>query len=148
MDELNIRKLEKGDEKDLVGLLKLYVEVFGDHDYPTDAGYLPALLENKAIMFVVAYSAGEVVGGLTAYVLPSIYGDYSDVYIFDMAVSTSHQRRGVGSQLLGFLKKYCRSIGVPDIFVQADAEDVHARDFYKKNGGAESDVRHYDFELS
>lgn len=148
MKHIKIRILKLGDEDDLGKLLGLYTEVFGEPNQPNNTNYLGALLERDEVLFFAAYKSGALVGGLTAYLLPSIYGDYSELYIYDFAVSTTHQRQGMGSQLLDFLKEYSKKINVRNIFVQADAEDTHARDFYKKNGGIEEDVRHFDFKVT
>lgn len=114
---------------------------------PNDMNYLTAILQKDNTVFVAAYLNHELVGGLTAHVLPSIYGKFSELYIYDMAVSRAHQRHGIGSQMLEFVKSYCRENGIIDLFVQADTVDTGARNFYKKNGGVEEDVRHYDFKI-
>jgi aminoglycoside 3-N-acetyltransferase I len=147
MDNIRITKLKPGDENKLKQLLDLYIEVFGEPDYPKSLDYLPALLQRPTVIFIIAEEGDEVIGGLTAHVLPSVYGDYSEIYMYDLAVTKKHQRHGVGSKLLASLKDFGKSSGVTEVFVQADTPDTEARNFYIKNGGIEEDVRHYGFPV-
>lgn len=145
--DLSIRILRPGDEKELQQLLQLYIDVFKDRSLPKDTDYLSAILQQVNTIFVAAELQGELVGGITAHILPSIYGKFKELYIYDMAVSEAYQRQGIGSQMLNFVKEYCKANGIIDLFVQADTVDTGARNFYKKNGGVEEDVRHYDFKI-
>jgi aminoglycoside 3-N-acetyltransferase I len=148
MDYLSIRVLKPGDEKDLQRLLRLYIDVFGDRSMPKTIDYLATILQQDNTLFVVAYLNSDLVGGITAHILPSIYGNSNELYIYDMAVSQQHQRHGIGSKMLDFVKSYSKDHGIIDLFVQANAVDTGARNFYKKNGGLEEDVRHYDFRIN
>lgn len=147
MDTLSFRKLEPRDASLLKDLLALYVAVSGDQTLPTDTSYLDRLIRHPATQFFVGLQHDRVVAGATAYTLPSIYGDFDELYIYDMAVNADLQQQGIGSGLLEYKKQYAKQHRVKTVFVQADTEDNHARNFYKKNGGVEEDVRHYDFEI-
>jgi aminoglycoside 3-N-acetyltransferase I len=148
MDYLSIRLLKPGDEKDLQRLLELYIDVFGDRSMPKEMDYLAAILQQDNTLFFATFLNGELVGGITAHILPSIYGNFNELYIYDMAVTQSYQRHGIGSQMIDYVKAYSKDHGIIDMFVQADTVDTGARKFYKKNGGVEEDVRHYDFKIS
>ena len=147
MDDLSIRTLSHGDEHTLDLLLHLYISVFGEPGYPENTDHLSPLLQNESVLFVVALMSEKLVGGVTGYLLPSLYGGYHELYIYDMAVSIDFQHRGIGSRLLDYLKAYCKSAGVHEMYVQADAPDLEARQFYKKNDGTESDVFQYNFRI-
>lgn len=114
---------------------------------PISDKYLQKLLDGEAVLFFVAKQGNTILGGATAYRLPSLYGERDELYMYDMAVDDTFQRIGIGSGLLGFIKEYCQNENIKDLYVQADTLDTHARNFYKKNGGVEIDVRHYDFSL-
>ena len=147
MNDISYNKLGAGNIAELRSLLELYVKVFGDQHLPEDTTYLNELINAEQTFFFVAQREGHILGGATAYVLPSIYGAYNELYIYDMAVETEYQHQGIGSELLTYIKTYAKGMRVQTIYVQADAEDREARNFYLKNGGIEEDVRHYDFEL-
>jgi aminoglycoside 3-N-acetyltransferase I len=86
-----------------------------------------------------------VVGGLTAHILPSYYSSSSEVYLYDLAVKTSFQRKGIGKKLLLALTAYCRENNYKAFFVQADEADSHALEFYSATGGSPEKVVHFNY---
>ena len=142
------KKLKIEDLGYLTELIKVYEEVFEMKNFtlPT-AQYLQSLLEKETVIFYVAVIDKKVVGGLTAHVLPSTYFTSSEVYIYDLAVETEFQRKGIGRHLIKSLKEYCVSLGLKEVFVQADLEDRHAIDFYRATGGIAESVVHFSYKL-
>jgi ribosomal protein S18 acetylase RimI-like enzyme len=127
----------------------LYEEVFEMTDFKMPpAAYLQTLLEKEHIIFYVALADEEVIGGLTAYVLNSVYFAAAEIYIYDLAIEKAHQRRGIGTRLIAELKNYCAQLGHKEVFVQADLEDQHAVDFYHKTGGLPENVIHFSYALT
>lgn len=138
MDDKTIKykRLERDDLNCLTALTNLYNRVFDMKGFMHPGQpYLKGLLDRENIIFYVALSGGEVVAGLTAYILPSVYFPTNEAYIYDLAVKTSLQRQGIGTQLMAAFKNYCKEQGYSEIFVQADFKDKHARGFYRSTGG-------------
>ncbi|MCA1624882.1 MAG: GNAT family N-acetyltransferase [Acidobacteria bacterium] len=106
--KIEYKKLEIGDLGCLTELVKLYEQVFEMEDFALPAAqYLQSLLEKETVIFYVAMIDKKVVGGLTAHVLPSTYFPSSEVYIYDLAVETKFQRKGIGRRLIRlFAAKY------------------------------------------
>jgi aminoglycoside 3-N-acetyltransferase I len=88
-----------------------------------------------------------VIGGLTAYILPSLYYPGSEAYLYDLAVAAPWKRQGIGTALLKALKEHGTPVDIKEIFVQADRPDQHAIDFYTPNGGIPGDVIHFSFAV-
>jgi ribosomal protein S18 acetylase RimI-like enzyme len=146
--KIEYKKLEIGDLSHLTELIKVYEEVFEMEDFTLpNAQYLQSLLEKETVIFYVAITDIKVVGGLTAHILPSTYFPSSEVYIYDLAVETDFQRKGIGRELINSLKEYCASMQLKEIFVQADLEDRHAIEFYQATGGIAESVVHFSYEL-
>jgi ribosomal protein S18 acetylase RimI-like enzyme len=146
--EIEYKKLEIEDLSCLTELIKLYEEVFEMEDFTLPAAqYLQSLLEKETVIFYAAIINNKVVGGLTAHILPSTYFPSSEVYIYDLAVETEFQRKGIGRQLINSLKEYCASLRLKEVFVQADLEDQHALDFYQATGGIAESVVHFSYKL-
>jgi aminoglycoside 3-N-acetyltransferase I len=100
-------------------------------------------------MVFVAVKENHVIGGLTAYSLDQYYCDRPLAYIYDLAVSKSYQRQGVGKKLIKNFKDYCLENGFEEIFVQADKVDSYALDFYRQtNITGEEQVVHFTYALS
>ncbi|WP_285058503.1 GNAT family N-acetyltransferase [Pedobacter ginsengisoli] len=147
--EIICHKLGATESAALKQLVQLYASVFEMEDFKIpDNDYLQSLLEKESISFFVATDAsGQVLGGLTAYMLPSVYYTACEVYIYDLAVDQQWQRKGIGRKLIDSLKQFCKGLGCRYIFVQADLEDQHAIDFYHATGGLREEVVHFDYRL-
>ena len=146
--EISVIKLGPGDSAKFGELLDVFAAVFEMNGFiqpPPD--YLEKLLLQDGLTVLTAIYQGSVVGGLTAYTLASVYSPSAEMYIYDLAIKTSFQRKGAGSLLLKELKDHCRRAGIKEIFVQADRPDQHAIDFYTKNGGSAEDVLHFSFPV-
>jgi len=143
-------KLIDADIEEFKNLLDVFRDVFewGDHDHP-DEGYLLRLLRDENLLVVVAKVGNEVVGGLTAYVLPGYEVARPSVYVHDLGVKKSFQGQGVGKSLIGHLLDHARNNDFHEIFVDAeqdDNEDVIA--FYRKTPfGSETKVLQYAIRL-
>ncbi|WP_375562657.1 GNAT family N-acetyltransferase [Bernardetia sp. OM2101] len=150
--KITYQKLTQQDLPLLKELIKIFEEVFEMEDFvlPND-NHLQSLLENERMVFFVAILEEErnkkVIGGLRAYILPSVYYASSEVYLYDLGVNPNFQRQGIGTKLMENIKEYSKNLGYKELFVQADLEDNHAIDFYKKTGGKAADVIHFSYEL-
>ncbi|MDD4971678.1 MAG: GNAT family N-acetyltransferase [Paludibacter sp.] len=146
---IHYKKLGSGDLDQLKALLKIYADVFNlDEFIMPDSSYLNQLLDSGNILFYVAIYEQHIVGGLTAHILPSTYNPSSEAYIYDLAVYGQYQRSGIGRQLINSLNRYCKSVGIKEVFVQADSEDQHAIEFYRSTGGKPEQVVHFTYDLS
>jgi aminoglycoside 3-N-acetyltransferase I len=137
-----------------VGLLKELLRVFGDAfneagtyqgAVPTDA-YLARLLGRDHFIAVAAMTAGQVVGGLAAYVLDKFEQDRREVYIYDLAVREDHRRKGVATGLIEELRRIAAERNAYVIFVQADLDDGPAIALYESLGTKET-AHHFDIEV-
>lgn len=139
---LNVNNLE-----DFVKLIELYEKVFEmePFQYPS-RGYMEKILKKENIIFLVGKYDDNVVAGLTAHELPSTYFEANEVYVYDLAVHSDFQRKGVGTRLLENLKEISCPKGDKEVFLQADIEDGYAIEFYKKIGGVPEDVIHFSFQ--
>jgi aminoglycoside 3-N-acetyltransferase I len=131
-------------------LLAMFGEACDDIDtygsQQPDETYFRHLLSSDYFIAIAALDSGEVVGGLTAYELKKFEQKRSEIYIYDLAVSENHRRRGIATELIEKLKKIAASRGAYAIFVQADLEDDPAIALYTKLGRRE-DVLHFDIDV-
>jgi aminoglycoside 3-N-acetyltransferase I len=117
------------------------VETYTQHR--PSAAYLQRLLGSNYFIAIVAMQDGEVVGGIAAYELIKFEHERSEIYIYDLAVATTHRRKGIATALIQELKQIARVRGADVIFVQADLVDAPAIALYTKLGIRE-DVLHFD----
>jgi len=144
-----IVKIQKLDGEQLAyfkALLDVFERAFEIKAFarPQDS-YLQTLLKQEGFLVFVAVAEGLVVGGLTAYVINQYYATAPLAYVYDLAVEPAYQRRGTGSQLMRAVIQFCKENGMEEVFVQADAGDEHAVQFYKATGGIAEDVVHFNY---
>lgn len=110
-------------------------------------GYLRATLARPDFWALAARADGEVVGALTAHVLPMTRAETRELFLYDLGVHASWRRRGVGRALVDALRDQGARAGIAVVFVPADVDDVHALDFYRAIGGSEAPVAIFTFPL-
>lgn len=149
---MEIVRLTENDLPLMDGLLTVFGEVFGDtatySGRRPGADYLRKLLGGEMFIALAAVQEGQVVGGLAAYELKKFEQERSEIYIYDLAVRTTHRRKGIATALIERLKKIAAARGAYVIYVQADTglEDAAAIALYTKLGVRE-DVLHFDIPV-
>ncbi len=143
--DLRLRRLEATDRDVARSLFTLMAEVFEEERAVLSDGYLARLLADDSLWVIAAFDGARLVGGLTAHTLPMTRSESSEVFIYDIAVRSADQRKGVGRRLVTELLQRAAAAGMTEIFVAADDEDTHALDFYRALGGAASPVTVFDF---
>ena len=71
----------------------------------------------------------------------------SELYIYDIAVKTDLHNRGIGKELISYLKEYSIKNEIEAIFVQAYSEEEQAVRFYESTLGDGIKVDHFTFEV-
>ena len=144
------RQLTVKDLLDFKALLKVFGKAFNEHkiyqgNVPSDA-YQQYLLEKDDFIVLAAFDGTQVVGGLAAYVLEKFEQERKELYIYDLAVSEEHRRRGIATALINNLKSIAKEIGAYVIFVQADKGDTAAIKLYESLGKAEETLN-FDIDV-
>lgn len=147
---VTVLQLSADDDAWMSALLTLFGEVFDEVETygarrPRPA-YLRQLLSGDSFIALVAREGSQVVGGLAAYELKKFEQERSEIYIYDLAVASSHRRRGIATQLIAALQEIGRERQAYVIFVQADPPDEAAVALYTKLGVRE-DVLHFDIPV-
>ncbi len=109
---------------------------------PSDT-YLESLLGKPHFITLVALHKGGVVGRLVAYELEKFEQERREIYIYDLAISETHRRKGIATNLLQYMKQIAKGRGAYVMFVQADKGDTPAVRLYESFGKRE-DVHQFD----
>jgi aminoglycoside 3-N-acetyltransferase I len=137
---MQTRRLTTGDKDVARQMFAMMGEVFEEAAEPLGDPYLDRLLGRPDFWAFAAFVGDEVVGGLTAHTLMMTRAESSEIFIYDIAVRTDHQRKGVGRMLVKALRDAALAEGIEDVFVPADNEDTHALEFYRALGGEPAPV--------
>jgi aminoglycoside 3-N-acetyltransferase I len=145
MDDIQIRRLTVMDSNLARKLFLLMSEVFAEECAPLGEHYLRSLLSRPDFWALAAFVDGDVVGGLTAHSLPMTRTESSEVLIYDIAVRSDQQGKGIGRQLISTLREAANVAGIADVFVPVDNDDLEALEFYRALGGAPASVTIFTF---
>lgn len=145
MSQVRTRRLTAGDRELARSLFTLIATVFEETPAPLSDGYLDQLLHRDEFWAVAAFVGDELVGGITAQLLPMTRAEASELFIYDLAVRADWQRQGVGRHLVTTLREQVASLGIQTMFVAADNDDLHALTFYQVLGGMPSAVTFFTF---
>jgi aminoglycoside 3-N-acetyltransferase I len=147
-EKIEVKQLIEKDLPVFGSLIEMFKTVFEESESGiSNETNLQRLLSSSNFIVIAAVFENEVIGGLTAYVLPMYYSDDSEVFLYDMAVKPEYQRMGVGKRLLHHLKEYCIKSGIKEFFVLAHEEDEHAVKFYHATGGRSEKVINFIYEV-
>jgi len=145
-----IRQLAPDDESLMRAMLRMFGEAFEEPDTyrsrQPGSAWLRQLLGRDSFIALAAVKDDEVVGGLAAYELQKFEQERSEIYIYDLAVSSAHRRQGIATALIQELQQIAARRGTWVIFVQADHGDDPAIALYSKLGTRE-DVLHFDLPV-
>lgn len=116
-----------------------------------DGPVIPALaiefLADNRHHLIVALSEGVVVGMITAvdYVHPD---KPAQLWINEVGVAPSHQRRGIGRALLRAMREYGRARGWTEAWLGTEHNNAAARGLYEDAGSVAEPFLLYSFELA
>jgi aminoglycoside 3-N-acetyltransferase I len=142
---LMLQRLGTSDRALARAAFAMMAEVFEHPPGPLGDAYLDKLLARPELWAIAAIEQGEVVGVVTAHALAMTHSESTELFIYDLAVRTDRQRRGIGRTLMQTLITQAAAAGITVSFVPADDEDTHALDFYRAIGGEGAAVTIFTF---
>lgn len=142
---MHVKRLRVGDRDTARTLFTLMADVFTEESEVLSDAYIDALLNRNDFWAIAAFTGDELIGGLTAHTLPMTRTASSEIFIYDIAVHRSYQRIGVGRRLMAELRDQAAKLGIHEVFVPADTDDIHALDFYRALGGTAAPVIIFSF---
>lgn len=141
-----IRRLTAGDRELARATFAMMAEVFDEPRRALPDDYVDGLLARADFWALAAVEGDEPLGGITAHVLPMTRSPSRELFVYDVAVRADRQRRGIGRAMLVELSALAARADIESVFVAVADEDVHAMDFYRGVGGAESPVTMFSFD--
>jgi aminoglycoside 3-N-acetyltransferase I len=134
--DIRVKRLDRSDWFQAQQLFCLMAAVFEENCEPLSECYLRKLLSNPDFWALAAFVGDEMAGGISAHTLAMTRGEFSEIFVFDIAVRGEYQKQGVGRKLVECLRSLASESDIHEIFVAADNKDEHALDFYNRLGGA------------
>lgn len=120
-------------------------EIFVEPHQALSDVYLEQLLKRTDFWAMAAFFDRQIIGGLTAHILPMTRNESAEILIYDIAVLPVYQRRGAGRTLINTLCASAAAEGIDTVLVGADSGDARAMSFYQALGGVATAVTHFVF---
>jgi ribosomal protein S18 acetylase RimI-like enzyme len=114
-------------------------------DAPINAAHLAAYLNEPGHALFVATDADTVVGQARGMIHHS--PDEAPVlYIDNLGVAPSHQRRGIATRLVGSLREWAKEKGATTVWVATETDNDQAKGFYAALGLSHTTVAYFEKE--
>lgn len=125
---MEIRQLTAGDADWVVRADPLF-------DDPTDRRAAVRYLADPANVFLLALDGERPIGFLRGTALGQLKTRRRQMFLYEIAVAPSHQRRGVARSLIARLLAYSRARHFEEAFVFTDPANAAAVALYRTTGG-------------
>jgi aminoglycoside 3-N-acetyltransferase I len=146
---MQIKKLEKSEISDFKALIEIFKEVFENDEKILESEQLGDLLSKPDFMVFVVTLDGNVIGGLTIYVLHRYYASKPLAYIYDVGISPMYQGKGFGKALMAEVCLFCKQNNFEDAYVEAESDDIDAVNFYRRTKfTTEMNATHFTYSFS
>jgi ribosomal protein S18 acetylase RimI-like enzyme len=96
----------------------------------------PGFFSDSRNILLVAYTGGIPSGFLYAYILSGLKTPYPKMFLYSIDVFAPYRRQGIGSLLIGALKKLAQAGNCSEIFVLTNKSNEAAMQLYARTGGA------------
>jgi aminoglycoside 3-N-acetyltransferase I len=146
---MQIKKLEKSEISDFKALIEIFKEVFENDEKILESEQLGDLLSKPDFMVFVVTLDGNVIGGLTIYVLHRYYASKPLAYIYDVGISPMYQGKGFGKALMAEVCLFCKQNNFEDAYVEAESDDIDAVNFYRRTKfTTEMNATHFTYSFN
>lgn len=145
---LEIKKL-KPEDFGVAKLLFLFFQVDDGVEDPTSASdeYFKNLLSREDFHVVAAFENENLVGGLAAYELAKYKREDTEMFLYEIGVENKHRRKGIGREIINFLRQICLDKGILEMFVATEMDNDSAKALYEKMGGEFESTAIYTYKF-
>ena len=145
---MTIRLATAQDKNKVLKLFDEFSHMFHAKETPSKVGgkIFDEIITRSDTKIFVAEENDELQGLVTFYIIPNIRHGWHRGHIEDFFVTKTVRNKGIGTQLLSFIKDYCRKNNIKVIKLDSGNELVNAHMFYEKNGGKTTE-RFFRFDI-
>ncbi len=115
-------------------------------DYEIDPKRLPLYLDSPGNLLIVAVYDQQVIGQISAYV-HSHPDQGSDIYIDNLGVAPTFQRRGIARCLVDEVFAWGKAFGCQQAWIVTDIDNSAARALYEERGAAAEPIVMFSYKL-
>jgi GNAT superfamily N-acetyltransferase len=131
-----------------IELRQIFAQEYGAKAKVLDEQESKQLRDNRSFIAIGATVGFELIGGLAAHIVTNYYKGGNDLFIYDIVIKPSHQKMGIGRELIKFTKQFCIDHHIKEMYVAVDEKDENGLNYHRKSEGTEraSSFFVYNFE--
>ena len=107
--------------------------------------HLKVFLNDDRSYLLTAKINNLVIGYAFAYRFPSLYGSAFMAYLYDIEVSETYRRQGVGRAMIKVLLGLLNKDNVSELYLGTATDNVEGQALFSKTGGVRSGETFNDF---
>ena len=147
---MNIRRLHVGSEEEAIAAVHVLKPEAERQGHDASIEHMRRLLESVDNYLIVADIDGTPAGFLIAYRVPQIDRDSFMIYLYEIAVAESFQRRGLGRRMIELLQREAQGDSVINVWVGTEQSNTPARRLYESTGAVANPelIVEYNYKLT
>ncbi|MEJ7644840.1 MAG: GNAT family N-acetyltransferase [Chryseolinea sp.] len=112
---------------------------------PPSPMHLKTLLNDERSYLFAATDDSAVIGYALAYRFPSLYNSTHLAYLYDIEVSETHRRKGVGSLLIKKILEDLKSDNVTELWLGTGVDNPEGQGLFSATGAIRSEETFNDY---
>jgi ribosomal protein S18 acetylase RimI-like enzyme len=142
---MNIIKVGKYDFAIINDILVNHIDTSDKREAPPSLEHLNTLLEDDRSYLFAALEESSVIGYALAYRFPSLYSSDYLAYLYDIEVSPTHRRKGVGRSLIEKVLEHLRLDNVKELWLGTGTDNREGQRLFSSTGAIKSEETFNDY---
>lgn len=144
--EINVIKVGTSDIDLIQDILNNHIDTSDKKEALPTITHLQTLLDdNRSCLFAAIHKHFGVVGYALVYRFPSLYASEYLAYLYDIEVSESHRRKGIGKLLIKALLERLRLDNVKELWLGTATDNPEGQALFNSTGAIKSDEVFNDY---
>ena len=118
------------EREDIVSFLTIERDVYGGETPWTFSHFEHEIMSNDKAIFLTAEAGGRIVGFIGARIVP----ERQSVHLSNLAVLSTFQNQGIGSNLVSIMANLMQQLGVARLTLEVMRDNTSAQAMYRKLG--------------
>lgn len=142
---MNIIKVGKSDIEIINDILVNHIDVSNKKEALPTLAHLHTLLDDNRSYLFAAIDGNSVLGYALAYRFPSLYSSDYLAYLYDIEVSATHRRKGIGKLLIEKILEHLRLDNVKELWLGTGIDNSEGQGLFSSTGAIKSEEVFNDY---
>jgi ribosomal protein S18 acetylase RimI-like enzyme len=142
---MNIIKVSTSDSEIIADILANHIDPSDKTQTLPSLEHLHTLLADDRSYLFAAVDNSSVLGYALAYRFPSLYSSDYLAYLYDIEVSASFRRKGIGRLLIESVLQHLRRDGVKELWLRTGIDNGEGQGLFSATGAIKSGEAFNDY---